>query len=193
MREVLRAAIEILERYNCKWWLDAGTCLGAVRENDFIENDRDLDLGLPEKYLELWNIFIRDFLAAGFQLYKEWSHEGMRTELSFTLNGIKIDLFFYFERKDKCWTGLFGADEKGRWGENMILIPHVFSKELFNNLKEISFVGKRCYVPNPPEKYLLERYGEDWKTPDPDYKYWKDCKAIDMNFLKEDESSRSAI
>lgn len=186
MREVLKGVRKILERYNCKWWLEAGTCLGAVREKDFISYDKDLDIGLPSEHLNLWDIFIKDFLAAGFKLYKEWLYDGKRIELSFTLNGKKADLFFFFERKNKWWMGAFGPDEKGRWGDNVIFLPHVFSKELFYSLKEISFAGMKCYIPNPPEQYLLERYGKNWRIPDPDYQYWKSCAAIDRNFFKEE-------
>jgi cytidyltransferase-like protein len=94
--------------------------------------------------------------------------------------GIKLDLFFYFERGEHMWHGAFGVDPKKR-GE---FLPHVFSRELFTDLKDIPFQGLRCYVPNPPERYLTERYGPDWKTPNKGYVYWRDCKAIDRNFFK---------
>jgi len=59
--ENLKLAIRILEGHGCKWWLEAGTCLGAVRQRAFITYDPDIDIGLPEKYLKLWDVFIKEF------------------------------------------------------------------------------------------------------------------------------------
>lgn len=186
--ENLRLAIRILEGHGCKWWLEAGTCLGVVRQRAFIAYDPDIDIGLPEEHLKLWDVFIKEFKSAGFELYKEWEHEGKRMELSFKRNGIKLDLFFFFRKGAWCWHGAFGPDENERWGKNMIFLPHVFSADLFENLREMAFRGKCCFVPNPPERYLAERYGPKWTVPDRDYKYWRDCRAIDRNFFKKNRT-----
>jgi len=182
--ENLELAINILNRHKCKWWITAGTCLGAIRENNFIAGDPDIDIGLDGRHTSLWKAFIKEFQEAGFSLYKEWEHKGRKTELSFKRKNIKLDLFFFFHKGKSYWHGVFGPDDKGRWGKNMIFFPNVFSASLFSNLREIFFRGKRCFVPYPTEQYLMERYGEGWRKPDKDYKYWKDCKAIDRNFLR---------
>jgi len=184
----LELAIRILEGHGCKWWLEAGTCLGVVRNRSFINHDPDIDIGLPAEHLKLWDVFIEEFKSVGFELYKEWEYKGKRMELSFTRSGVKLDLFFFFRKGAWCWHGAFGPDENGRWGENMVFLPHVFSAGLFENLQEIAFRGKRCFVPNPPERYLTERYGPRWTVPDPDYKYWRDCRAIDRNFFKKNKT-----
>jgi phosphorylcholine metabolism protein LicD len=40
----LREIVETLNELGLKWWLDAGTLLGAIREKGFIEHDRDIDI-----------------------------------------------------------------------------------------------------------------------------------------------------
>jgi glycerol-3-phosphate cytidylyltransferase len=188
MDENLSFAIGILNKHGCKWWLDAGTCLGAVREKDFIGHDQDIDIGIAGDHLSLWDIFIDEFKKQGFELYKEWIHDGQRMELSFKRKDIKTELFFLFKKDNWCWHGAFGPDENGRWGEHMVFLPHVFSASLFENLKEIVFKGKKCFVPNPPEQYLFERYGSDWKIPKSNFQYWRDGRAIDKNFFKKEKT-----
>lgn len=182
--------MSILEKLNCKWWLTAGTCLGAIRNNDFISWDLDIDIGLDEKHIELWETLIKEFQRAEFSYYKGWEYKGKKTELSFMRYGIKVDLFFFFRKDEFYWHGVFGPNEKGQWGKYMILYPNVFSAFLFSNLKEIFFHGIRCFVPYPTEQYLKERYGDDWRAPDEDYKYWE-CKAIDKTFLEEERDETS--
>jgi len=185
---VLMLAIRILERHRCRWWLMAGSCLGAVRSNSYLDND--IDLGIPGKFLTLRDTFIKEFRSAGLKLYTEWIHKGKKMELSFLwkMNGqkpVKMDLFFYFEKGDYWWHGLFGPDHLRRWGEHRVFYPVIFEKKLFSNLKEITFRSKLCYVPNPPEEYLEKWYGKSWRIPTRDYLSWRDCKAIDKGFLSE--------
>ena len=182
--ENLELAIRILERHRCRWWLTAGTCLGVVREGNFISYDPDIDIGLDSKHLDLWETFITEFKDAGFELYKEWEYGGMRMELSFKRKGIKLDLFFFHRKGDYVWHGVFGPDENGRWGDKMVIYPYVFSARLFDNLKEIIFRGKRCFLPNPPTEYIREHYGPGWRVPKKDYRYWKDCAAIRQDILE---------
>ncbi len=180
----LKSIVEILNNQGCKWWLEAGTCLGAIRERGFIKHDQDIDIGVPARYIDKWDAVIKDCEDAGFELYKEWEHDGRRIELSLARAGIKVDIFWFYESGDNLWHGAFGFDRvtPGRHGE---FLPHVFPAALFSNLQKITFLGLECYVPNPPEAYLEARYGPDWKTPRRDYCYWNDCRAIDRAFLKD--------
>lgn len=181
MIESLRIAIEILESHQCKWWLMAGSCLGAVRDNEFLNDD--IDLGIFSIHLPLWDQFIKEFSAAGFELFMEWKDEDKKIELAFKRDGAKVDLFFYFIHGQYCWHGLFGPDGKGRWGkhgEYKIFYPCVFKKDLFQCLKKIHFKGIDCFVPNPPEEYLESWYGKDWRIPTKNWLSWRDSKAINF-------------
>lgn len=42
---------------------------------------------------------------------------------------------------------------------------HVFPLKLFTDPKEITFLGEKFYVPNPPEEYLRLCYGKNWRIP----------------------------
>ena len=44
--ENLKDVSKILKGHDIKYWLEAGTCLGAYREKDFIAHDTDIDIGI---------------------------------------------------------------------------------------------------------------------------------------------------
>jgi lipopolysaccharide cholinephosphotransferase len=48
----------------------------------------------------------------------------------------------------------------------------------FTNLSTIKFYGMEFKVPAETEEYLAYRYGKNWRTPQKNYKYWKDDGAI---------------
>jgi len=156
-----------------------------MRERNYIKWDTDIDLGIALKSEKIWEKLKSEFFANNFSLYKEWIYKGQVLELSLEKYGVKIDLFSFRKKKggDRLWFGMFGPDEFGRWGKFMEFLPHSVPAGLFENLKKIKFRGMRCFVPNPPEKFLTELYGKDWKTPKRNYKYWKDSKAIDKSLM----------
>jgi hypothetical protein len=45
-----------------------------------------------------------------------------------------------------------------------------------HELDEIELYGRRWLKPANHEDYLKSLYG-DWRTPDPHYRYWRDCQA----------------
>lgn len=188
----LREAGRLLDEMGICWWLEAGTCLGAVRNNDFIVGDHDVDLGAWPGNDANWNAIIVKFLKAGWVKGSAYRiYQGIKLRLCFRMEKCPhkdlyvkarkptVDIFFFYEAGDKWWMGITGPPPgvKG-FAPFTYFYPHVFSKELFLDMKQIDFAGRKCLVPNPPEKYLVERYGEGWAKPKIDYRFWRDCEAI---------------
>ena len=183
-RNVFASAAKILDLMGVKWWLEAGTCLGAIREKDFIGHDPDIDVGVwADKPADVAADLIERMKRADFTVAHNFEHEGQLFELSFVKADVKIDVFFFFERNGLAWHGAFGPVNDNGTGGYSVFLPHVFTLSLFRDLKEIDFVGLKVKTPNPVDQYLTERYGPDWKTPDKAYQYWRHCRAVARKFF----------
>jgi len=150
---------------NVKWWLEAGTCLGAIREGDFIDHDLDIDIGIAPK--ENPYVIIESLIQSGFHLWHIFGTPDKGFEIDFRKRGVKCDVFFFYE-DTHVWHA---AWDKGE------MLRLEFDKSPFKNLKQMKFRGITVYVPNPPEEYLTARYG-DWQTVKKDWKWNEDPLCI---------------
>jgi fukutin len=161
-RRNLAIVARALNTAGIKWWLEAGTCLGFAREQDFIDHDKDIDIGIwpgedPHKVVEaiegteLSKIHIFGTPERGY-------------EVSFKNEGVKVDVFFFYE-DDYLWHAAWKHGE---------MIRLQFTKF---GLREERFKGIKVFVPDPTELYLEERYG-DWKTIKKDWDWAKDPLCI---------------
>ena len=82
--ELLLSFIEITKKYNLKYFLLGGTCLGAVRHNGFIPWDDDIDVGLPR---EDYEVFLK---VAQAELPENVFLQNGNTDPEYTLNFAKL-------------------------------------------------------------------------------------------------------
>ena len=141
----------ILDQLGAVFFIASGTCLGAIREGQFIPWDDEMDMGsviglngLDEKTIDRG---IAAFKDNGYYVHVDRSsrHIGVHVVKS----SIRAD-----------WTCHRIV------GDSVFQYPGVRTPlELFTQLKEIDFIGEKFLVPNPPEKYLETKYGPNWATP----------------------------
>lgn len=170
--ENLKDIRNVLNKYDISYWLDGGTCLGAIREHDFIEWDEDTDIGVLEETFKEEAIY--DIEKLGFKLEHTYGSRDKGYELAFRRNGVKTDIFFYYLKDDKRWYAMY-ADK---------MIPMVYPAEIFATQKPIVFLGQVFMIPIDTNSYLKIKYG-DYMTP----KEWKGLDwvtsplNIDMEFI----------
>lgn len=63
-QELLNFVVNVLEKYDLKYWLDYGTLLGAVRHGGYIPWDDDIDLGMMRKDYNKFIEVIKDELIS---------------------------------------------------------------------------------------------------------------------------------
>lgn len=139
---------EILDKNNIDFILVFGTLLGAYRENNFIEHDTDIDIGIVgendiEKIKKI--LLSGGFLDKGIKLI-------YGREFSLCRDNIYIDIYPFIKDGD-------GYRSKLGWQVNYRLSEEDFP------FQKINFLGENFLTVNEIEKYLIHRYGSDWKQP----------------------------
>ena len=171
---------DILDKVDLKFWFLHGTCLGAWRDKNFIKNDKDIDLGIKfEDFIPKAEILEKEFLSNKFRIsvaylfynYKNFEKSfkkknGLNTfpfQLLIEKYGERASIFAYDLIDEKRFLLLNYKEECAR----------VFDATMFENLKEIDFLGRKFLIPNETEKYLDYEYGKGygkgfgkgWRTP----------------------------
>lgn len=146
---------DILDKHSISFGLIYGTLLGAIRENNFIEHDEDIDLSMLEEYKENLLAVLQDIIDAGFRVLR---YDGKL--LSISRDNEYIDFYFFKKTGSsyrKCDVGL---KAKTKYLEETKAYP---------------FLGKDFQIPIEAEKFLIELYGKNWETP------IKNVAAMDYN------------
>lgn len=151
-------AKRIFDSLGVTFWLSNGTLLGFYRENDFIEHDPDIDVGVWQSD---WDpVILVSFLSNGFKLYREYGFTDTGLQYSLYKRDIKFDIFFYVKEEDHSWMPVFVGNTR--------MLKYRFP--LFE-LKTITFLDEQFQVPDPTEDVIVAQYGEDWRHPIVEWSY----------------------
>lgn len=157
-RQAFEAVVERLAAAKIDFSLLCGTLLGAIRDGDFIRHDKDMDFGIEAS---ITPAMLDAALSADprFSRITDLSEDNVLPSYWFD-DYSAIDFFRLYRENDTLWYGL-------KWRGNLVQWRHQpFGYRAF------TFLGVPVKIPDDPERYLRECYGENWRVPDPYFAAW---------------------
>lgn len=153
VRTLLQISVQTLGQIQVPFWISSGTCLGWLRQCGVISYSRDVDIG----------VFIRDFrpeivqalTRSGLRLKHRFGKVDDSLELSFVLDDVKLDVFFFYDDGDVMWNG----GTQARTGRKFKYVFPRFS------LCWSEFLELKVRVPCEAVDYVRANYGDGWRVP----------------------------
>ena len=144
---------DILDELKIKYYLQTGILLGAIRNNNLIPWDWDVEFSV-------FSIDLKPKLLELKSKLQNFEFNIIKTEKE--LNSIKIDFYGKLAPNITSYTinGWSHDKEKKIFWRKKFKVPEYF----ILNMKKIKFFDRFHYAPYPPEKYLEYQYG-NWKKP----------------------------
>lgn len=150
-----------------KPFLAYGTLLGMVREAKFIKNDRDIDFGLFWPDTSCKEV-IEILTKAGFLLEQNTNPKWPGHLRFLHPNKMYVDVVFFKKTENKLIT-------------HLIYLNNIIVRERASfNLVRADFLGEQVWIPENPEIFLNENYGE-WRMPSKFYHYILSCNLTNFN------------
>ena len=154
-----------------------GTLLGYVRENDFLENDKDMDVSYFSKYNNVLDVK-QEMIEICEKLIE------LEEPLIFIRSGFTtVKYFIKYKIKN---TEDDRIDIMPTWIQNGKIYRPTFvgyngSKDIIFPLKKEKFYNHDVFIPNRAEEKLANVYGENWRIPD---RGFKKKKRLDRDTTK---------
>jgi choline-phosphate cytidylyltransferase len=142
--EALCSINSLLRKQGLRPFLVSGTLLGFIRDNGLIEGDNDLDIGIMNDETSGEAVFQ---LLLDNPIFRSVYNLGHLIQATHT-NGTVIDVFIHYRESDGIWHG----SDIHKWVNSHF------------ELSEANFQSHTFYVPDNPNRYLDENYG-DWSSP----------------------------
>jgi hypothetical protein len=163
--EVFGKLLQVMQELDLVWWIEYGTLLGAVRENDFLSHDVDIDIGI---FLDTYSVDIEQiFIKYGFKKTRSFLVDDgvFAREETYEYAGVGVDIFYFKVLQDKligygfrAKDGLSPAHTIQKYGGLMV-------REItfpYSGFTEYEFKNFNVNIPKDFDAHLSAFYG-NWR------------------------------
>lgn len=159
---------KVLQDAGVSNFIMSGTLLGCMRDGRIFEHDKDFDIGVIgwESQFDVAAALLKNGRFT-FNPRDLRGHQLFLLPVFDLKTGYDFDIFFFHDKGDHF---LHGIDSRGGYTINF-----KFSKF---GLIEHKFLGDTFLIPDQYDKMLSENYGNDWRTPDPNYSVLLESPAL---------------
>lgn len=139
-----------LNNANIEFFLISGTLLGCIREGALLGHDKDIDVGVWQKDVDVQELVVACRTSGLFYILPSSNDELVVVR---HVNGTTIDIFMHKQDSEGVWH--FGG--KCKWFNTPF------------NLTTRAFLDDEYLIPTDYNLYLTENYGSDWQIPKIDF------------------------
>ena len=159
LKKLLAKYQEVCKKYRLRYWATGGTLLGAVRHQDIIPWDDDIDVGMLQEDVETL-LKLKEDVLRRFGVRVERSHiEGLIKVFEAHSNEVWVDVFMYAPSTNSKMLRLVG-EARSMWPTDG------FQRHEVSSLKARPFgKGMRIMCPANADPYLERVYSKSWRTP----------------------------
>lgn len=151
-KKAVDIVMDAAEAAGMRMFVSEGTALGAVRQQDFIDDDTDIDFGFLSQDLEVYRKqVIPKIISGGLVLIKNFDRPNECFQ-TFHKEGESVDIHLWA-------PGMECPDVPGPCDA---LLP------LLEPFQEVNLAGRKVWAPS--NAYLEFLYGKDYMTPKPRFK-----------------------
>ena len=175
--ELLKKIKMALDDNNVFFWLEFGTLLGVYRENNFIEHDLDLDIGVFFEDTYKINGILKDYGFVKIKEYKVGDDGCLGFEETYKYKGVTVDVFYFHKNEDMMYCITFSAFEN-EYVDNLSLFQVKQISVPFNGFSKIEFKGTWFNIPQKTEEHLAAHYGVNFMIPNAKFDYKKEATNI---------------
>lgn len=165
---------EALDKTGARYFLDCGTLLGFVRDKGPVANDLDIDFGiyLDESFDKesLDNVM----LSIGMKPRRAFYYKDMPVEISYSNGILNIDFFRHFDSNDTTSVYSFHRLPDRKYPSSKHYTAYISHWVPIESIDYVDVGGHLLPIPSNYDAYIASHYGTDWRTPNPDWKYWMD-------------------
>lgn len=168
-RVVLQRIIDAFDRHHVPGFVAAGSLLGFVRDGGFMPHDDDIDVGvLPGEWspVRLLRMLVEE---EGFKFEFAFKFRERTVEFKVSWDGVPIDVFCYERNDDDFYcTCFYYFPEIHYPSENANSVWRIHEYNI-QTIKKIHVMDMDVPVPSDPERVMEKLYGDDWRTPNPNW------------------------
>ena len=177
--ECLKLVTDEFDRNNIPYWLDFGTLLGAYRNNNLIEFDYDMDIGVDNIYSDKIKILLEGLILENkFEKlpFAKWIDNKIyqiRFNKHEEIEPLWLDVYFFQKKDDFLYSNFLTKDDNLKCRIN----SHQIEKTELIKLGDYYF---KC--PTDVVRFLKIRYGDDFMIPQ------SKCYSLDKEWWEIDDN-----